>query len=91
MKDSSGNDDVSLPMNDWSQDGRNRRVAWLTVYPTVGMTRQHLPILPMTRVMIDSIHRMGHLTFTAPTRSGTSGRTRTGTPSPIRRPGRTSR
>ncbi|MEX3099827.1 MULTISPECIES: hypothetical protein [unclassified Streptomyces] len=27
--------------NDWSQDGRNRRLAWLTVYPTAGMARQH--------------------------------------------------
>ncbi|MFM9442092.1 hypothetical protein [Streptomyces acidiscabies] len=51
--------------DDWSQDGQNRRLAWLTVYPTVGMPQQHLPILPMTRVMTDSLHRMGHLTFTA--------------------------
>jgi len=51
--------------NDWSQDGRNRRLAWLTVYPTAGMARQHLPILPMTRVMTDSLHRMGDVTFTA--------------------------
>ncbi|KND35683.1 hypothetical protein [Streptomyces acidiscabies] len=51
--------------NDWSQDGRSRRVAWLTVYPTVGMARQHLPVLPMTRVMVDALHRMGDVTFTA--------------------------
>ncbi|QNP75959.1 hypothetical protein IAG44_26865 [Streptomyces roseirectus] len=51
--------------NDWSQDGRNRRLAWLTVHPTAGMARQHLPVLPMTRVMTDSLYRMGNVTFTA--------------------------
>ncbi|WP_338683393.1 hypothetical protein QD712_21985 [Streptomyces acidiscabies] len=51
--------------NDWSQDGRNRRLAWLTVYPTAGMARQHVPILPMTRVMSDSLHRVGDVTFNA--------------------------
>ncbi|MGS2590075.1 hypothetical protein [Streptomyces hebeiensis] len=49
---------------DWSQDGRVRQLAWLTVYPTVGLRAQHLPVRPMTQVLTDALHRMGVLHFT---------------------------
>lgn len=49
---------------DWSQDGRVRQLAWLTVYPTAGLRAQHLPVRPMTQVLTDALHRMGVLHFT---------------------------
>ncbi|MGH1554721.1 hypothetical protein ACRAWF_30730 [Streptomyces sp. L7] len=49
---------------DWSQDGRVRRLAWLTGYPATGLREQHLPVLPMTRVMTDSLARVGESDFT---------------------------
>ncbi|WP_405842402.1 hypothetical protein [Streptomyces sp. NBC_01518] len=49
---------------DWSQDGRVRQLAWLTVYPATGLREQHLPVLPLTRVMVDSLGRVGELDFT---------------------------
>jgi len=49
---------------DWSRDGRVRRLAWLTVYPATGLREQHLPVLPLTRVMVDSLGRVGELDFT---------------------------
>ena len=52
---------------DCSQDGRVRRPAWLTGYPATGLREQHLPVLPMARVMVDSLGRVGELDFTGPT------------------------
>ncbi|MEV6501447.1 hypothetical protein [Streptomyces prunicolor] len=49
---------------DWSQDGRVRQLAWLTVYPATELREQHLPVLPLTRVMVDSLGRVGELDFT---------------------------
>ncbi|MCX5236105.1 hypothetical protein OG824_12930 [Streptomyces prunicolor] len=49
---------------DWSQDGRVRQLAWLTVYPATDLREQHLPVLPLTRVMVDSLGRVGELAFT---------------------------
>ncbi|WP_406123927.1 hypothetical protein [Streptomyces sp. NBC_00989] len=48
---------------DWSRDGRVRQLAWLTVYPATGLRQQHLPVLPLTRVMVDSLGRVGELDF----------------------------
>lgn len=49
---------------DWSQDGRVRQLAWLTVYPATDLREQHLPVLPLTRVMVESLGRVGELDFT---------------------------
>ncbi|MFI6550429.1 hypothetical protein ACIBO9_45040 [Streptomyces prunicolor] len=49
---------------DWSQDGRVRQLAWLTVYPATDLREQHLPVLPLTRVMVESLVRVGELDFT---------------------------
>ncbi|MEU6664227.1 hypothetical protein [Streptomyces sp. NPDC046821] len=49
---------------DWSQDGRERQLAWLTVYPATGLRHQQLPVLPMTRVLVDALRRVGTLEFT---------------------------
>ncbi|WP_327402472.1 hypothetical protein OG194_21650 [Streptomyces sp. NBC_01288] len=49
---------------DWSQDGRVRQLAWITVYPATDLREQHLPVLPLTRVMVESLGRMGELDFT---------------------------
>lgn len=49
---------------DWSQDGQERQVAWLTVYPAAGLRGQHLPVLPMVRTLTDALHRVGRLRFT---------------------------
>jgi hypothetical protein len=49
---------------DWSQDGRVRQLAWLTVYPATGLREQHLPVLPLTRLMVESLCRVGELDFT---------------------------
>ncbi|WP_405949581.1 hypothetical protein OG588_27170 [Streptomyces prunicolor] len=48
---------------DWSQDGRVRQLAWLTVYPATNLREQHLPVLPLTRIMVDSLGRVGELDF----------------------------
>lgn len=48
---------------DWSQDGRVRRLGWLTGYPAVDLPSQHLPVLPMTRVLVEALHRVGRLEF----------------------------
>ncbi|MGW0837402.1 hypothetical protein [Streptomyces prunicolor] len=48
---------------DWSQDGRVRQLAWLTVYPAIDLREQYLPVLPLTRVMVDSLYRVGELDF----------------------------
>lgn len=49
---------------DWSQDGRVRQLAWLTVYPATDLREQHLPVLPLPRVMVESLGRVGELDFT---------------------------
>lgn len=49
---------------DWSQDGQERLVAWLTVYPAAGLRGQHLPVLPMVQTLTDALHRVGELHFT---------------------------
>jgi hypothetical protein len=49
---------------DWSQDGRVRQLAWLTVYPATGLQAQHLPVLPMTQVLLDALRRVGQLHLT---------------------------
>ncbi|WP_328680887.1 hypothetical protein [Streptomyces sp. NBC_00343] len=49
---------------DWSQDGRVRQLAWITVYPATGLREQHLPVLPLTRIMVESLGRVGELDFT---------------------------
>ncbi|MEV6506849.1 hypothetical protein AB0M61_12070 [Streptomyces sp. NPDC051642] len=49
---------------DWSQDGRVRQLAWMTVYPATELREQHLPLLPLTRVMVESLGRVGELDFT---------------------------
>ncbi|MEU8887066.1 hypothetical protein [Streptomyces sp. NPDC048442] len=49
---------------DWAQDGRVRRLAWLTGYPAVDLPSQHLPVLPMTRILVEALHRVGRLEFT---------------------------
>jgi hypothetical protein len=41
-----------------------RQLAWLTVYPTTDLREQHLPALPLTRVMDDSLGVVGELDFT---------------------------
>ncbi|MEU9416036.1 hypothetical protein [Streptomyces sp. NPDC048272] len=50
---------------DWSQDGQERQVAWLTVYPATGLRGQHLPVLPIVQTLTDALHRVGRLRFTA--------------------------
>lgn len=47
----------------WSQDGQVRQLGRLTVYPATGLREQHLPVLPMTRVLIDALHRLRHMGF----------------------------
>ncbi|MER5779273.1 hypothetical protein ABT144_34310 [Streptomyces sp. NPDC002039] len=49
---------------DWSQDGQEHRVAWLTVYPAADMRGQHLRVLPMVRTLTDALQRVGRLRFT---------------------------
>ncbi|MEU4151818.1 hypothetical protein [Streptomyces sp. NPDC026659] len=49
---------------DWSQDGAVRQLAWLTVYPATDLPAQHLPVLPMTQVLTDALHRIGEVRFT---------------------------
>ncbi|MBD0707274.1 hypothetical protein BU197_02250 [Streptomyces sp. CBMA291] len=49
---------------DWSRDGKERRLAWLTGYPAVGLRSQLLPVLPMARVLADALARVGDLRFT---------------------------
>ncbi|MFD9535806.1 hypothetical protein [Streptomyces sp. NPDC060010] len=49
---------------DWSQDGQERQVAWLTVYPAADLRGQHLPVMPMVRTLTDALHRVGRLRFT---------------------------
>ncbi|MEV0845955.1 hypothetical protein AB0J21_08765 [Streptomyces sp. NPDC049954] len=48
---------------DWSQDGQVRELASLTVYPATGLRAQHLPVLPMTRVLADALNRVGEVDF----------------------------
>ena len=48
---------------DWSRDGRVRQLAWMTVYPAPDLREQHLPVLPLTRVMVESLGRVGELDF----------------------------
>ncbi|MEW2134790.1 hypothetical protein [Streptomyces sp. NPDC005435] len=50
---------------DWSQDGKVRRLAWLTVHPGTDPPARHLPVLPMTQVLTDALHRVGEVRFTA--------------------------
>ncbi|MFI5755449.1 hypothetical protein [Streptomyces sp. NPDC051569] len=49
---------------DWSQDGQARQLAWLTVYPASDLQAQHLPVLPMARVLTDVLQRVGELRLT---------------------------
>lgn len=49
---------------DRSQDGRVRQLAWPTVYPATGLPEQRLPVPPLTRIMVDSLGRVGELDFT---------------------------
>ncbi|MFE3073583.1 hypothetical protein [Streptomyces sp. NPDC059247] len=46
---------------DWSQDGQVRQLAWLSVYPADDLAAQHLPVMPMTRVLTDVLQRVGEL------------------------------
>ncbi|MEU9401653.1 hypothetical protein [Streptomyces sp. NPDC048242] len=50
---------------DWSQDGAVRQLARLTVHPATDLPAQHLPVLPMTQVLTDALHRIGKVRFTA--------------------------
>ncbi|MEV1023241.1 hypothetical protein [Streptomyces sp. NPDC050264] len=49
---------------DWSQDGQERQLGRLTVYPATDLRRQHLSVRPMTRILTDSLNRVGESALT---------------------------
>lgn len=53
-----------LAGGDWTQDGQVRELAWMSADIPRDVREPRLPVLHVTRILSDALHRLGHVRFT---------------------------